>query len=166
MILMSALEKKKRYEEVANLAQGKFMNHIIWALIIMPVLATRVVGLSIEYELTPQTLKDDPVAVTVSSVTNGTAVDITIIVSNRTYSVPQFAIARIGTNAQTAVRLDPEVFPTWRRYKFQLQREQLHSMFFFNYVPYTRAGKRAGSPYCWYLNVDKFISPHARHSKA
>ena len=108
----------------------------------------------IEIEVTPETINDLPINISVSSLKRDDGIQFTIVVSNKTYQVngPYPSGARLVTPKQSLIPLEEEIFKTWRRYKCLIPTDQLDSVFHYVFWP------ERGSPYDLSLKVRKFVA--------
>jgi hypothetical protein len=111
-------------------------------------------ALMIDIEVTPETIDQTPINISVSSLKRDGAIELTIVVSNKTYQVngPYPSGARLVTPKQSLIPLEEEIFKTWRRYKCLIPTDQLDSVFHYVFWP------ERGSPYDLSLKVRKFVA--------
>jgi len=111
-------------------------------------------ALMIDLEVTPETIDQLPINISVSSLKRDSGIELTIVVSNKTYQVngPHPSGARLVTPKQSLMPVKEEIFKTWRRYKCIIPTDELDSVFHFVFWP------ERGSPYDLSLKVRKFVA--------
>jgi hypothetical protein len=111
-------------------------------------------ALMIDIEVTPETIDHLPINISVSSLNRDGWIELTIVVSNKTYQVngPNPSGARLVSPKQSLIPLEEEIFKTWRCYKCRIPTDQLDSVFHFVFWP------ERGSPYDLSLKVRKFVA--------